>query len=107
MAATAAVEFDEYGTAHATLAGTAATNPIRKLHERTWARCVAPTEAELRDAYLAAGFPQAQLDRCLRRKARWAARPDYVTVRFSRPVGSVLQQSEATIMLDAVAEPKA
>jgi hypothetical protein len=61
--------------------------PLRDLHERTWARGVSPTADELRETYLAIGFPADQLERALARKARWRSLPEVAFVRFARPIG--------------------
>ena len=92
------VTFSDAGVACATLRG-GADNPIAALHARTWAVGKAPAEAEVREAYLAAGFPAAQLDRAFRRKARWHQLPEVAAVRFRRPVGVVLQQTELLLAL--------
>jgi hypothetical protein len=81
------------GRSHATLRG-GADNPIAVLHARTWAVGVSPTEAEVRAAYEPLGFSKVQLDRAYRRKARWHALPEVAVVRFSKPIGAALQQSE-------------
>lgn len=81
------------GRSHAIPRGGPA-NPIIALHNRTWAACVPPTEAEVREAYGAAGFSTVQLDRAFRRKARWHALPEVAVVRFSKAIGTALQQSE-------------
>ncbi len=85
------------GRAYATLRGEG--NPIARLHARSWAVGRAPSEAEIREAYTAAGFPAEQLDSAFRRKARWETLPEVAAVRFRRPVGSVLQQTELLLSL--------
>jgi hypothetical protein len=81
--ATLAVEHD--GTTR--VEAIAADGPLRDLHARTWALGVAPADDELREAYLAVGFPAAQLDRALARKAKWRTLPEVAVVRFARPIG--------------------
>ncbi len=61
--------------------------PLHELHARTWARGTSPTDDELREVYAAIGFPAAQLERALARKARWHELPEVAVVRFSRPIG--------------------
>ena len=85
------------GRCRATLRG-GASNPVAALHARTWAVGQAPTEAQVREAYGAAGFSAVQLDRAYRRKARWHALPEVAVVRFSKAIGTALQQSE--LLLD-------
>jgi hypothetical protein len=70
------------------------------LHAKTWALNKAPTEEQIREAYIAAGFSVAQLERAFKRKANWGALPDIVSVRFPKPVSSVLRQTEVLIPLD-------
>jgi hypothetical protein len=88
------------GRSHATLRG--AGNPIAELHARTWAVGTSPTEAEVRAAYVAAGFSKIQLDRAYRRKERWHSLPEVAVVRFSKPIGTALQQSELLLNVAAV-----
>lgn len=80
------------GRSHATLKGPG--NPIAALHARTWAVNKPPTDDEIRDAYTAAGFSRAQLERAFKRKEHWKTLPEVAAVRFPRPVGSILQQTE-------------
>lgn len=86
------VTFDERGRASATLTGEG--NPIAELHARTWGRCIVPAEDDVRRAYLAAGFPADQLERLFRRRAKWRELPEVAAVRFPKPVGSILKQTE-------------
>lgn len=82
------VDVDEHsGRTRATLRGHA--NPVAALHARTWALGKAPTDDEIRSAYLAAGFPAAQLERAMRRKAKWRELPEVVLVRFPKHVGNL------------------
>lgn len=92
------VVLDAGGKGSATLAGHG--NPIARLHARTWAVNKAPTEEEIREAYHAAGFPPDQLEKAFRRKARWATLPEVVAVRFPKPVGAVLRQTELLMRCD-------
>jgi hypothetical protein len=75
---------------------------IRDLHARTWARCRTPTDAEVREAYLAAGFQAERLERALARKERWRSLPEVAIVRFDRRIGG---KTDAKVFLGDTAPP--
>ena len=74
-------------------------HPVATLHARTWAQGVSPSDDDIREAYAAAGFPAAQLERSFRRKERWRRLPEVACVRFPKAIGAILRQSELLLPL--------